>query len=184
MKQFAAALASVQQSLNAAAGTILVLRGITLQGDPNTAPAGVDGRNKIPGYRMTPSGALTVSTQVRRTGVREDGSIKSMSYPVISFAPAAAHAAQELARAWATIDAVASFETTWDKGTLWLPMSDERVLKGRYTQAKDAAGNALAPMLCMPIEHTVTGYSAKVLDFAPVAAADAAAPVAPESNPF
>jgi len=183
MKRFASTLASVEQALNSATGTILVLRGITLQGDPNTAPAGVDGRNKIPGYRMTPSGALTVSAQVRRPGLREDGSAKSMSYPVLSFAPAQAHAAQELARQWATVDAVASFETTWDKGILWVPASDERILKQRYEHAKDQAGNLIQPVLCYPVVHTTAGYSAKVIEFAP--ANGAAAPTAAaDEQPF
>ena len=183
MKRFASTLVAVEQALNAATGTILVLRGITLQGDPNTAPAGVDGRNKIPGYRMTTGGALTVSAQVRRVGLREDGTPKSMSYPVLSFAPAQAHAAQELARAWATVDAVASFETTWDKGVLWVPASDERITKGRYEHAKDPSGGLIAPVLCYPVVHTTAGYSAKVIEFAPSDGAAAPAVVA-EQNPF
>lgn len=183
MKQFAATLKTVEQALNAAAGTILVLRGITLQGDPGTAPAGVDGRNKVPGYRITPAGGLTVSAQVRRPGLREDGTPKSMSYPVLSFSKAHAAAAETLAKQWATIDAVASFETTWDKGIQWVPVSHERITSGRYEQAKDPAGNPIAPVMCVPVVHTVAGYAAKVIDFA--AASSAAAPAAAQDEqPF
>jgi hypothetical protein len=106
-----------------------------------------------------------------------------MSYPVLSFAPAQAHAAQELARQWATIDAVASFETTWDKGILWVPASDERILKQRYEHAKDQAGNPIQPVLCYPVVHTTAGYSAKVIEFAPASGAAAPTAVADE-KPF
>lgn len=185
-------LSVVRQNI-AAAGALLVVRGVRLQGIGRDVPAGVEykGRPDLQGFRVVRDQAtdqmraVIATGQLRRPGVLSDGGQRSLMYPKFSFGADLADAAIAAAKGWEVVDIVANFSTTWDSTPKYVPASEFEANPAAYQRAIGTDGQVMPNITCVPVKQTTHSYAAQVLDFAKsdAAASDLSGAAAPAAAP-
>lgn len=198
-KQIPIDLSIVRSAVGAAAGALLVVRGVRLQGIGREVPAGVEykGRPDLQGFRVVRNQAtdqvqaVLATGQLRRPGLTADGGPRSLMYPKFSFGADLADAAIAASRAWEVVDVVANFSTTWDSSPKYVPVSEFEANPSLYQRAMDSSGKPMENIACVPVKQTTHSYAAQVLGFAKsdaaasdLAGAPAAAAAPTADQPF
>ncbi len=172
LKKLPIDLSIVSSAVGAGAGTILVARGVRLQGAGASVPAGVEykGNPAINGFRVNRDASdavrsVTITTQVRRPGVLADGGKRSLMFPKFTFGADQADAAIASAKAWELVDIVANFSTTWNSEAKYIPLNVFEASPQQYQRALGTDGAALPNVVCVPVKNTEHSYAAQVLDW-------------------